>query len=79
MPTYRVNYDHLGAPEQVQLNVPTVEHSDSDRDLRDEIARRLAERVLPHAELAVNHDDHRNVEEKLYKAYDLKITHIERL
>ncbi|KXS34781.1 MAG: hypothetical protein AWU56_1712 [Idiomarina sp. T82-3] len=79
MPTYRVNYDHLGAPEQVQLNVPTIEHLDSDRDFRDEVARRLAERVLPHAELAVNHDDHRNVEEKLYKAYDLKITHIERL
>ena len=71
MPTYHVEYTHLGDKQQITLEV-------DDQEFRDAIARRLAERILPHAELAFRHEDERTLEQKLNKAYDVQVNKIER-
>ncbi|MDV6315033.1 hypothetical protein [Idiomarina sp. HP20-50] len=77
MPTYHVEYTHLGDKQQITLEV-NGDSLDNEQMLRDEVARRLAERILPHAELAFRHDDERTIEQKLDKAYDVQVNSIER-
>lgn len=77
MPTYHVEYTHLGDKQQITVEVDG-ESLDSDQEFRDAVARRLAERILPHAELAFRHDDERTIEQKLDKAYDVQVNKIER-
>ncbi|MBP58036.1 MULTISPECIES: hypothetical protein [Idiomarina] len=77
MPTYHVEYTHLGDKQQITLEVDGNSLGD-DQEFRDAIARRLAERILPHAELAFRHEDERTLEQKLNKAYDVQVNKIER-
>lgn len=79
MPTYRVNYQHIGSNDEMTLEIPTESASASKQQLEDAIAKRLADRILPHAELAIRHEDGRNIAEKLEKAYDLIITDYQRV
>ncbi|WP_417440749.1 hypothetical protein [Idiomarina sp.] len=77
MPTYRVEYTHLGDRQQITLEVDN-EALDNEQKFRDAVAQRLAKRILPHAELAFRHEDDRTLEQKLDKAYDLQVNKIER-
>ena len=77
MPTYHVEYTHLGDKQQITLEVDGNSLGD-DQEFRDAIVRRLAERILPHAELAFRHEDERTLEQKLNKAYDVQVNKIER-
>ena len=77
MPTYSVEYTHLGDRQQITLEVDN-DALDSEQKFRDAVARRLAERILPHAELAFRHEDDRTLEQKLDKAYDVQVNKIER-
>ncbi|MGM7317695.1 hypothetical protein [Idiomarina sp. ST10R2A5] len=77
MPTYHVEYTHLGDKQQITLEVDGNSLGD-DQEFRDAIAQRLAERILPHAELAFRHEDERTLEQKLNKAYDVQVNKIER-
>ena len=77
MPTYHVEYTHLGDKQQITLEVDG-DSLDNEQIFRDAVARRLAERILPHAELAFRHEDDRTIEQKLDKAYDLQVSSIER-
>jgi len=79
MPTYRVNYEHIGSKGDITVEVPTEAASGDQQQLEDAIARRVGERVLPHAELAFRHDDNLTLTEKLKKAYDLIIEGYERV
>lgn len=77
MPTYHVEYTHIGDKQQITLEV-NGDSLDNEQMLRNAVARRLAERILPHAELAFRHDDERTLEQKLDKAYDVQVNKIER-
>jgi len=77
MPTYHVEYTHLGDKQQITLEV-NGDTLDSEQNLRDAVARRLAERILPHSELAFRHEDDRTLEQKLDKAYDVQVNSIEK-
>ncbi|MCK7458515.1 hypothetical protein [Idiomarina aminovorans] len=77
MPTYHVEYTHLGDKQQITLEV-NGDTLDSEQKFRDALARRLAERILPHAELTFRHEDNRTLEQKLDKAYDLHLNKIDR-
>lgn len=79
MPTYRVNYEHIGSKGDITVEVPTSSTAGEQQQLEDAIAERVGERILPHAELAFRHDDNRSYMAKLEKAYDLVITHYERI
>ncbi|MGM0481683.1 MAG: hypothetical protein ACQEQZ_07120 [Pseudomonadota bacterium] len=79
MPTYRVQYQHLGSKGEVTIEVPTEAAAGSEQQLEGAIAQRLGERLLPHAELAIRHKDRLTVAEKLAKAYDLTINSYTRL
>ncbi|AVJ56004.1 hypothetical protein C5610_06585 [Idiomarina sp. OT37-5b] len=79
MPTYRVTYEHIGSKADITVEVPTDAAAGDQRQLEDAIARRVGERVLPHAELAFRHEDNRTLTEKLAKAYDLVIEDYQRL
>lgn len=77
MPTYHVEYTHLGDKQQITLEVDG-DSAGREQEFRDAVARRLAERILPHAELAFRHEDERTLEQKLDKAYDVQVNSIER-
>lgn len=77
MPTYRVEYTHLDDRQQITLEVDG-ETLDNEQKFRDAVAQRLADRILPHAELAFRHEDDRTLEQKLDKAYDVQVNKIER-
>ncbi|WP_404399278.1 hypothetical protein LG288_06350 [Idiomarina seosinensis] len=79
MPTYRVNYQHIGSAGEITVEVPTEAAAGSEQELEDTVAKRVGERILPHAELAIRHQDERTVAEKLAKAYDLVISSYTRL
>ena len=78
MPTYRVNYEHIGSKGDITVEVPTSA-ADSEQTLEDAIAQRVGERILPHAELAFRHEDDRTYRQKLEKAYDLTIQDYQRV
>lgn len=79
MPTYRVNYEHIGSTGDITVEVPTDATAGDQRQLEDAIAQRVGERILPHAELAFRHEDDRSYRQKLEKAYDLIIKDYQRL
>lgn len=79
MPTYRVNYEHIGSNGEITVEVPTDASAADQQKLEDAIAERVGERILPHAELAFRHDDDRTYMEKLAKAYDLIIHDYQRV
>ena len=79
MPTYRVNYEHIGSNGTITVEVPTDAAAGDQRQLEDAIAKRVGERILPHAELAFRHEDDLTYMQKLEKAYDLIIQSYERV
>lgn len=79
MPTYRVNYEHIGSSGDITVEVPTEAASGDQHQLEDAIAKRVGERILPHAELAFRHEDDRTYMQKLEKAYDLIIKDYQRI
>lgn len=77
MPTYHVEYTHMGDKQQMTLEINGDNLSD-EHQFRSAITQRLAERILPHAELTFRHDDERSLEQKMDKAYDVQVNRIER-